>query len=85
MAFHVDTRYPQPSQYPTSDAYERAVAAYHAQAQGLQPTAPAVPAHVGTACGEHCWHHLRSTAPCCWRCCWCGQHRGLQHGPYAPQ
>ena len=41
---------PQPSQYPTSDAYNRAVARYEAQ----------------VALCDHCWHTLVQTQMCCW-------------------
>jgi hypothetical protein len=30
---------------------------------------------------DHCFHRLPSTQICCW----CGQHRAPQHGPYAPE
>ena len=56
---------PQPSQYPTSDAYNRALACYEAQ----------------VASCAHCWHALVQTE----MCCWCGQPRARQHGPYAPE
>ena len=67
--------YPQPSQYPTSDAYDRAL-----MHQGLNQPRPAVSDAVRAACG-HCWH----TLPKAQMCCWCGQPRARQHGPYAPE
>jgi hypothetical protein len=30
---------------------------------------------------DHCFHRLHTTQ----MCCWCGQPRALQHGPYAPE
>ena len=32
-------------------------------------------------CRPHCWHDLQQTQ----MCCWCGQPRALQHGPYMPE
>jgi hypothetical protein len=47
---------------------------------GLEPPRPAVPDDVWAAC-DHCWHRLHTTQ----MCCWCGQPRILQHGPYLPE
>jgi hypothetical protein len=48
-------------------------------AQGLEPPSPAVPDAVRAAC-DHCFHRLHTTE----MCCWCGQPRARQHGPYLP-
>jgi hypothetical protein len=50
------------------------------QAQGLALLRPAAPDHVRAAC-DHCWHTLVLTQ----MCCWCGQPRAVQHGPYVPE
>jgi hypothetical protein len=65
---------PQPSQYPTSDAYNRALTQHQAQA----------------ACHHcwhvpRDWQQGTLQLPVPRLCCWCGVSDGPQHGPYAPK
>lgn len=46
----------------------------------LTPPGPALTDAQRAAC-DHCWHTLVQTQ----MCCWCGQPRALQHGPYMPE
>lgn len=50
------------------------------RAVGLEAPRPAVSDAARAAC-DHCWHRLQTTQ----LCCWCGQPRVLQHGPYMPE
>jgi hypothetical protein len=57
-----------------------------AMADGERIGLTIVPPCVQPACAPHCWHTRDprvSEVPGPRLCCWCGEHEGPAHGPYA--